>query len=154
MKAGQTLDGGLRIDAEDGDDWFVLVRIAADAEGDSLAERLGGLMDGELAEDWREFVVPDLRDEFEGRVAFVRHEVEAAMAAAQGAAGSLWISRERAFDWYGALNQARLALEERYGFGPALIPAGAMQSAERRSAYVRARFYCAIQSMLLEFVMK
>lgn len=153
MTAAPTLDGRLRIDAEDEDDWAVLGSIATDADGDPLADRLGRLIRGEAAEDWREYVVPDLADEFEGRVAFVRKEVADALALAGGGPGKLWISRERAFDWYGAINQARLALEERYRFG-AEGKAPLNQGGDAVAAYIRSRFYCAIQSMMLDFLMK
>jgi hypothetical protein len=154
MKAGPTLDGRLRIDAEGGADWFVLCQIEQDAAGDPLAERLGGLMTGDAAEDWQEFVVPDLQEEFEGRVEFVRREVASAMVEAEGAVGSLWITKERAFDWYGALNQARLALEERYRFGQDLMSPASIKDVERRSAFVRSQFYSALQSLLLDHLMK
>jgi hypothetical protein len=151
MKVGPTLDGRLRIDAEDDDDWFLLGCIAKDAAGDSLAERYGEMMDGEVAEDWREYVVPDLAEQFEGKVRGVQRAIDEAR---EGGSGQIWVTRETAFDWYGALNLARLALEERYRFGPGRVLKRANQDPERYFAYIRSGFYSAIQSMLLGNLMK
>ncbi|RYD33422.1 MAG: hypothetical protein EOP87_11020, partial [Verrucomicrobiaceae bacterium] len=61
MKVAPTLEGGLRIDAEDLGDWEILHAILHDARrGDAdLAGNLGALISEEAgAEDWRDFVVP------------------------------------------------------------------------------------------------
>jgi hypothetical protein len=155
MKAMPTLQGGLRIDAEDMDDWDLLRAIVLDANGNDLAGSLGGLISEDAgAGDWEELVVPDLREAFQDNLAEVGASIEAAIVHADGEAGPIWITPDDAFAWYSALNQARLALEEHHRFGPGerIDPKGL--TPERGSAFIRSKFYCAIQGLLLEYVMK
>jgi hypothetical protein len=159
MKAMPTLEGGLRIDAEDAADWEVLSAIVSDAKdvdgGIDLASRLGGMISEEAgARDWEEFVVPDLREAFHDELAEVGASIEAAMFHAQEGPGPLWITPEDAFSWYSALNQARLALEEHFAFGPGESIDPSAFTPARRAAFIRSRFYCALQSLLLEHVLK
>ena len=153
MKVAPTVEGGLRIDAEEPGDWRLLQGIAHDAvSGDEgLARRLGRLITAEeVAEDWSEYVIPDLEAGFAAEVLQVTTAIAAARFEAGDGPGPLWITREDAFPWYGTLNQARLALEQRFHFGghetvdPADLPPVA------RAAFLRSHFYCAIQSLLLE----
>ena len=154
MKAMPTLEGGLRIDTEDASDWELLRSIAADANGgeNDLADRLGSLI-REGAEDWQEYIVPDLREAFQDELAQVGAAIDSAAHHASGGPGPLWITPEDAFPWYSALNQARLSLEEQFNFGPSeeIDPSGFTPI--RRAAFHRSKFYCAIQSLLLEYVM-
>jgi hypothetical protein len=157
MKAMPTLEGGLRIDTGDASDWELLRSIITDANGCSvdLASRLGGLISEEAgAEDWEEFVVPDLREGFQDELAQVGASIESAAFHADGGPGPLWITRDDVSEWYSALNQARLAIEEHFHFGPSenINPKGL--SLESRAAFIRSKFYCAIQGLLLEYVMK
>ena len=156
MKAMPTLEGGLRIDTEDASDWELLRSIVTDATGcnDDLASRLGGLISEEAgAEDWQEYIVPDLREAFQDELAQVGAAIESASYHAEGGAGPIWITPQDAFSWYSALNQARLSLEEHFKFGPSenFDPSGL--NPLRRAAFFRSKFYCAIQSLLLEYVM-
>lgn len=157
MKAFPTLEGGLRIDTGSARDWTLLRGIIADASGRGidLASRLGGLISEEAgSEDWEEYIVPDLREAFQDELAQVGAAIESAIFTAEGKAGSLWITREDAYPWYSALNQARLALEEHYHFGdyddldPDDLPPGT------RSALTRSVFYFDIQSLLLRYVLR
>jgi hypothetical protein len=157
MKAMPTLEGGLRIDTEDASDWELLRAIIADANGpgNDLATRLGGLITDEAGgEDWQEYVVPDLREAFQDELAQVGASIESAVFEAEGEAGPIWITPEDAFPWYSALNQARLSIEERFHFGPGKMNDFTEMSPERRAAFIRSRFYCAIQELLLEYVMR
>ena len=156
MKVAPTLDGGLRIDAESTGDWDVLRSLVTDAvtRGGDLATRLGNLIEGEEdSEDWKEFVVPELRTRFDHQLATVVQAVENAADAVDQGPGPLAIPREQAEDWYGALNQARLALEERHRFheSPDLAPQS--MSPPKRSAWFRSHFYMALQGLLLDHVM-
>jgi len=156
MRVATTREGGLRIAAEDPHDWDLLRRIVPDAvarDGD-LATGLADLMEGqEAGEDWREFVAPELRSMFDSQLATVEAAVEAAATAADHGAGSLAIPRTAAEAWYGALNQARLALEERHHFHdhPALAPEA--MPPRRQAAWFRAQFYLAVQGILLDHVL-
>jgi hypothetical protein len=157
MKAMPTLEGGLRIDAEDANDWEILKAIIADANGSKmdLADRLGGLISQEAgAEDWQEYIVPDLRESFQDDLAQIGAAIDAAIFHASGQPGPIWITPEDCLPWYSALNQARLSIEERFHFGPAEIIGLKNLPPTRRAAFIRTKFYCAIQGLLLEHVMK
>lgn len=148
MKAAPTLDGRLRIDVETELDVVVLKSVVGDAAGEtgSLAEKLAAGMAGEIADDWQEFVLPDLREHYDQQVGTV------ARALADLSPGmAVFVSREDAGSWYGTFNQARLALEDRYQLS--VKPPGPA-TAERRTALIRSNFYQVIQGMLLGFLMK
>ncbi len=152
-----TLEGGLRIDTEDASDWELLRSIITDANGggDDLASRLGDLISDDAgAEDWQEYVVPDLREGFQDELAQVGASIESAIFHAEGGAGPIWITPDDSFPWYSSLNQARLSIEEHFHFGPSetINPIGL--TPEQRAAFIRSKFYCAIQGLLLEYVMK
>ena len=159
MKVMPTLEGGLRIDVETATDWLVLEQIPGDAlEGgaEALSEQLGALMDDQS--DWEDVIVPELQTFFSGQLQSVRSAVRDAQSRAeeQGTepGGEVFIPREDAPDWYGALNQARLSLENFYKFGPSeLIENVNSFGAAKRSAFIRSQFYCALQSVLLEYVL-
>lgn len=157
MKILPTLEGGLRIDAEDPGDWNLLLGITHDAVScdEKLAERLGKFVtDEDIAPDWHEYIVPDLNESFHADISYVAAAIAAARVECGGAAGPLWITSEDAGHWYSALNQARLALEEIHHFGPAENLQPADLTPPSRNAFLRSQFYCAIQSLLLEYVMR
>jgi hypothetical protein len=52
------------------------------------------------------------------------------------------------------LNQARMALEARYHFGPSDGIDFEKLPLEKRGAFMRSQFYCALQSAMLEHVMR
>jgi hypothetical protein len=152
MKIAPTLEGGLRIDPETPGDWHILRSILLDANGHEidLATRLGGMVkDGRIAKDWQDFVVPDLRESFTDDLNQIQAAIETAAAFPNGGESPIWITREDAFSWYSALNQARLALEEKYGFGSDPESNPANLSLIRHEALLRSQFYCALQSFLL-----
>jgi len=158
MKAMPTLEGGLRLDTEDPSDWELLRAVIADAHApatEDLANRMGNLISEEAgAEDWEEYIVPDLREGFQDELAEVGAAIESAIVESDGQAGPIWITPENAYPWYSALNQARLALEEQFKFGPSEELDVPTLSPVRAAAFLRSKFYCAIQSLLLEYVMK
>ena len=152
MKVAPTLQGGLRIDVENALDWMVLRCISYDARGGGLdlADRVSSKMAGDDSmDDWEEFVIPELREEFNSQL----DVIEAAIAHAGDGEGpgEVFITRDDSEPWYGGLNQARLALEERYGFSrgePGEMTPG------KRSAWFRSQFYLHVQSLLLDYVLK
>jgi len=157
MKAMPTLEGGLRIDTENFNDWGILRSIVVDANDATthdLASRMGALLSEEAGgEDWQEYIVPDLRESFHDELAQVGAAIESAIHIADSGPGPIWINRDEVFPWYSALNQARLALEERYHFGPAETISLEGNDPVRRTAFMRSKFYCAIQCLLLDYVM-
>jgi hypothetical protein len=157
VKILQTLEGGLRLDNEDEGDWQLLDGIARDAVScdEHLASRLGKLItDEEVAADWREYIIPDLEEGFHSDLSHVAASIAAARLEAAGGPGPLWITRDEGLQWYSALNQARLAIEERFHFGPSEDIDAEDLPPVRRSAFLRSQFYCAIQSLLLDQVMR
>lgn len=152
MKVAPILKGGLRIDVESPLDWMVLRCIPHDARvgGLDLADRVAAPMATDAgAEDWQDFVLPDLRDAFNAQLAAIEAAIEAAGSDDQP--GKVFIPREDAELWYGGLNQARLALEERYDLSNAALPE---MTPGKRSAWFRSQFYLHVQSLLLDHVMR
>lgn len=152
MKVAPVLKGGLRIDVESPMDWMVLRCIPYDARGGGLdlADRVSAPMaEDEGIEDWRDYVLPDLRDGFNAQLAAIEAAVDA--AGSEDEPGELFILKEDAELWYGGLNQARLALEERYDLSNAIL---AEMTPGKRSAWFRSQFYLHVQSLLLTHVMR
>ncbi len=157
MRITPTLEGGLRIDAEDLTDWEVLHAIVHDAQRPEidLANNLGNLIkDESTAGDWEEYVIPDLREGFENQLSIVAKSVQEAVDQSAGEPGSVWIAPADGFPWYGALNQARLALEDLHHFGPGDSVAIGELCPASRSAFLRSHFYLTLQSLLLDYVLK
>jgi len=148
MTIGPTVGGGLKLVPEEEQDWLVLLEIAHDGDND-LASELAGLMDEDSM--WDEIVVPELQTEFSTQRRLV---LKAIIEARSSGDEEVVIEPGDAESWYGALNQARLALESEYRFGPReLNNPGKIESAKMRSAYFRNDFYCTVQSLLLKYVM-
>jgi len=152
-----TLEGGLRIDADSLTDWMILELICADATnlpGPPLYDQLSSKM--EQDDDWKEFVVPDIVEQFNDQVSFVSRAISAAPRDEEHA-GSLFIQKEDAMTWYGAVNQARLSLERQHNLSN-LKDITCEEDLEElepelRAAVIRNHFYNSIQSLLLDFVM-
>ncbi len=93
-------------------------------------------------------MVPDLVETFDNQ----RNYVAAAIQHARDqSAETLTITPNDAERWYGAVNQARLALQSRYRLD--VIESLDEVPDEVIQAYFRDRFYTALLSLLLEFVM-
>ena len=151
MKIGPTLNGGMRIDAESSEDWQILRYLPYDARPQELAERLAGATEEDTT-DWREYVLPDLHESFTAQIAFVYHAIEKAAAGSSEQAGSLFVEKEDALNWYGALNQARLTLQSIHALPQTPSELKGMEP-ERRGAFYRSQFYSIIQTLLLERVL-
>lgn len=155
MKVVPIPEGGLRIKIATPSDWLVLEQIAPDAlkiEEKSLSSRFSALMD--KPSEWDEVVVPDLNDLFDSQISCVQHTVqEARKGPPDSSDHQLFISPEDGPRWYGALNQARIALESYYRFGTAQDISEVESFPEaKRAAFIRSQFYSALQSVLLEHV--
>jgi len=152
MKIEPTVERGLRIDPETAEDWHILRAIILDANGNDadLASRLGDLItDEKIAEDWQDIIVPDLRESFSDDLHHIYAAIETAAAFPKDEESPIWITKDDAFNWYSALNQARLALEEKYKFGPDPEADPANHTPLRKEALMRNHFYCALQSFIL-----
>ncbi|MGE9270349.1 MAG: DUF2017 family protein [Verrucomicrobiales bacterium] len=147
MKAAPTLDGRIRIDLESDLDLEVLRSIVDDARasGRSIVEELVEPMDESLVSDWKDYVLPDLMCEFSGQLSWVNRVVREATPGQP-----IFIREDEAETWYGALNQARLALEECFSFGDKELEE---MEPSQASARIRSHFYQILQSLLLDFIM-
>ena len=115
MKVAQHKSGGLEITVVDPTEWFLLNSIVQDAvsHGDGwLAEQLSEPMDDESC--WDDIVVPDLTTKFSDQLSDVRQGITNAFKGANGEETTILIKKEDAWSWYGALNQARLSLEDEH----------------------------------------
>ncbi|NWK57327.1 hypothetical protein HW115_17030 [Verrucomicrobiaceae bacterium N1E253] len=149
MKIIPTLEGGLAIEPETDIDWEVLGMIASDiGRPGQLAEHLASLMDDES--EWDEWVVPELVRSYDDQMSLV----SAAVHQGRLHEGKVLISPGHADPWYGALNQARLALQSRYRLD-SLEKLDTLESTpdEVVQAHFRDRFYASLQSLILEFVL-
>ncbi len=148
MTIGPTIAGGLKLVPEADQDWLILLEIANDGDSD-LSRRFASLMDEDSM--WEEIVVPELEQEF------TKQRLDVMMVVVKAKGGNeeaIHIDKEGAETWYGALNQARLALESKHKFGPReLNSPKEIKDPEARSAYFRNDFYSTIQSLLLRYVM-
>lgn len=138
------------------EEWNLLSGIPHDALScdQPLADRLGGLVtDAELMDDWRDFILPDLDEAFQSEVAHVAASITTARSQAGGGEGHLWITRDDAMKWYSALNQARLAIEARHGFGPEEEFDPARLTPESGAAFLRSMVYLNLQKYLLAVLM-
>ena len=153
MKLEASPDGGLRLEVENKSDWHLLLGILRDAQGSGfdLATRVGGKMDQTSDwNDWVELVIPDLREDFLAHLKTVLIAIESARLEAAGGPGFVWIGPDAAFDWYSALNQARLALEATHHLGPGDSVDPHQLSEAGLKAFIRSHFYFAVQSFLLD----
>ncbi len=153
MKAYPIPQGGIHIELEDADDWRLLARMLRDARDDAfdLAANVGGhIPDEEIAEDWQDFVMPDLRDQFDGQLERVTSAIARAHEAHQGGGGRVLVARDAGADWYGVLNRARLALESRYKLAEERGDGEEGPARGEHAARLRDRLYCALQSLLLD----
>lgn len=150
-----TMEGGLRLEIESPGEWAMLAQIASDADDQtqvSLPETLSALMDEDT--EWDDLVAPDLQLHFSEQLAHISTAIAHAEQQSEGEEGELFILRQDSEHWYGALNQARLALESRYHFGPTEdIEEIASFPPNKQFAFVRSQFYCRLQSVLLEYAM-
>lgn len=152
------MEGGLRVDLEEPTDWLLLRHLIDDAcqREQSLAHELSEqIKEPEIQEDWLEFVVPDLQEQFASSLEKVREVMAKTVEEYDGGSGSLWITRDLGYDWYSSFNQARLSIEARFSFGDApkqeVLESG---DPAKRSAYYRSQFYGAVQGLLLEHVLE
>ncbi|GAA5494624.1 hypothetical protein SAMN02745181_3097 [Rubritalea squalenifaciens DSM 18772] len=155
MRVAPTLEGGLRIDADNPHDWLILEMICTDAAnmpGKCLPDRLSAFM--ETDDDWDEFVTPELRDQFASQIVHVSKAISSAEKE-NDLTGSLFIQAADAETWYGAINQARLSLEAQFRLSNYTDEEEIdEEDTHILAAYVRNQFYSSMQSILLEYLIK
>jgi hypothetical protein len=110
-----------------------------------------------LNDEWREHILPDLRTEFSRQLDVVSEDVKKARSRGgrNGPRFEVLIPFEHVEAWYGALNQARVVMQERYQFPEIDSPnalIGLLQSPNLKP-FLTSRFYIQLQSALLDLVM-
>lgn len=99
---------------------------------------------------WDEIVVPELAEEFSKQ----RIQVVKEVMRAKEEDSDIHILKGSVDVWYGALNQARLALEDKYKFGAREeVDPKIFEDPSVRAAYFRNNFYSHVQGLLLQYVM-
>lgn len=150
MKIRPTDAGDLELRVEVPVEWLLLVSALHDTAGADfdLAERVGGAA-AEVCEDWREWVLPDLREQFGSERRIVENVLTTGRAAGFPCPHTLTIPQRDFYAWYALFNHARLALEARWSFGP--DPKQPAEGADEfNAALLRERFYRFIQAHLLD----
>lgn len=153
MNLTSTADGGIELHLDHRAEWLMVASILHDANrpGFDLAAAVGAPMaDKEDWEDWREWVLPDLREGFQQHLRTVAAAIEAAAKEDFSQPGTVVIPHDAFFDWYAALNQARLALETKYQFGQKPRIETGDTPTKREAAHFRSQFYSFLQSHMLD----
>jgi len=119
-----------------------------------LADKLALYMAAD--EDWAELITPELSDQFSSQIIHVSRSISTADKALD-LTGSLFIKAEDASIWFGAINQARLSLEERFEVSQfedlADQDSLEFEDPALKSAIIRYHFYTSLQSILLEYIL-
>lgn len=106
--------------------------------------------EGELVEDWRQYVEPELRRLFLTTLEVIEGDLQKLQIDKRNGEGSLVIPLRHLESWVHGLNQARLALAARYDFSERemerLLPPG---SDPRARALLQVRFYGLLQELFL-----
>ena len=108
--------------------------------------------------DWREYTLPDFREQFSRQIDTVQADLAAARekpGTSEGPFHDVTVPLDHVDAWYGALNQARLVMQERYRFPEKETPEALFEllESENIGPYFTSRFYMEIQSVLLELGM-
>ena len=148
MKIYPTLEGGLSVQPESDYEWSMLEMIPQDIGlSGRLAESLAGLMDDES--EWDEWVVPDLVEAFDAQGAYVAEVIAKTRHSPEVL--PVFVTKDDVDSWYGAVNQARLGLHSLYQLDS--LDSLDDVSEEVAAAYFRDRFYTALLSLFLEYIM-
>ena len=144
MKATPTLSGGLHILPQAEADWALLRAIVSDANAEKLAADLSAPMDEDSC--WDDIVQPELETYFNGQLQTVIDHIKTSPE------GGFTIERDQLWDWYGALNQARLQLEATHHLHDLRIEELNTFPPPIRQALIREKAYGRLQSLLLSYL--
>ena len=168
MKIRRTEEGGLRFSRVSAEQMRLLEQIAVHAdtagapEADErlyppLVARPRNRHDDQANDEWHDTIGPELRESFNRHLETVQEDLRQARvdSGEGGPVFTFLVQADHIDAWYGALNQARLVMQERYRFpesdsAEALIEL--LQSANLKP-FLASRFYVEIQSALLELAM-
>lgn len=110
--------------------------------------------DDDINMDWRDHVLPDMQAEFHRQLEVLTEDLSKAVRF-QDRGGEeefeLVVPMDHLDLWYGAINQARLVMQERYDFPQvdSQETFDEMAESDRLGPYLISRFYTQIQSILL-----
>lgn len=105
----------------------------------------------EFAEDWREYVEPGLAKLFQSALQVIDDDLKKMRANTKTGEASVSIPRDHFESWIHGLNQARLVLAERHGFGESEMGRSLPLTTDARSfALLQLRFY----DTLLDFFVR
>jgi hypothetical protein len=105
----------------------------------------------EFVEDWREYVEPGLAKLFQSALQVIDDDLKKMHANAKTGEASVSIPRDHFENWIHGLNQARLVLSERHGFGEKEMGRSLPLATDGRSfALLQLRFY----DSLLDFFVR
>ncbi len=159
MTVAPTLDKGLRIDVDSPTDWQVLEMICTDAAsqgGTTLAESLADFMEDDA--DWAELMTPELHQQFNEQITHVSKAISSAKKE-NDLTGTVSIKHEDADIWFGAINQARISLENRFKLSEVEeqyqdnIDPEDISDPALLSAIIRYDFYSRIQTIMIEYIL-
>ena len=149
MKISPTSDSELIIELETASDARAFEHILADARGsegvDHLAQTLSGFMDADS--EWDEWVVPELKEGYRQQLDIVE---ETLSDIRNKNLTKICIDEDSVELWYGAINLARLMLNERYHFDAVEFDEDTEEVIQL--AYMRDQFYTALLSLMLDFI--
>lgn len=164
-------------------EWRFLSQLPAIAAGEEVSEEClrrlkpnpldrsdrGSAEDSEFIEDWSEFVQPDLDQLFDDARSCVAKDLDAASKKIEIESGEMeaavdWPTRievpdDHSEQWYSAINQARLLMNEAHGLGEASerFESDSFEESEEGVEnfllLAQYEFYTAIQSILIEYRM-
>lgn len=150
MKLSASPMDGIELILEEPHDWLMVMAVLHDANDRDfdLAGSLGAVAEASGQwEDWKEWVLPDLREGFADNLRHVVRAIKDAQSEAFPGPGTIKIPPDDYFPWYATLNQARLALEAKHRL--TADPPAPDQDADRWAAFVRSQFYSMLQSQFL-----
>jgi len=149
-------------------EWFMLFQLPEAADFRNSAKGRSRILpevtdDPEVAEDWREYVQPELETRFQDEVRLVASDLQRAEELGKkgknGAIYRLRVPIENTQTWYSVLNQARLILNEEHEIARTergLIAGEDLPTSideEKWLIMVQYRIYGAIQEFLLSAIM-
>ena len=110
--------------------------------------------DEEINSDWRDHVLPDMLAEFSRQLDMLSEDLAQASRFEDRGGDEEYqflIPNDHIELWYGAINQARLVMQERYDFPKVETPEAieALMGSETLGPYLISRFYTEIQGILL-----
>lgn len=151
MKVGPTVDGRLKLTLENPEDYALMSMLLRDASDDGEVENLvNRIGKNSTEEDWEEFVKPELISQFNADLLKVSNTLKEIIDTDTADQTDLFISNDDCREWYSAINQARLSLEEeytlsevKYDYDPATL------SPEQLEPLLRDNFYLFLQDLIL-----